>query len=73
MMAPVLFNDVNGDYRGTDKKVYKEKLEGAIDYAWVHAEELRPQLLESARCQIEWGHAGYHRIFELVESRKGKS
>lgn len=56
-----------------DDKRVKEKLEGAIDYAWVHAEELRPQLLESARCQIEWGHAGYHRIFELVESRKGKS
>ena len=23
MIAPVLFNDANGDYRGTDKKVYK--------------------------------------------------
>jgi len=23
MIAPVLFNDTNGDYRGTDKKVYK--------------------------------------------------
>jgi len=23
MIAPILFNDVNGDYRGTDKKVYK--------------------------------------------------
>lgn len=24
MIAPVLFNDCNGDYRGTDKKVYKD-------------------------------------------------
>jgi predicted alpha-1,2-mannosidase len=24
MIAPVLFNDANGDYRGTDKKVYKD-------------------------------------------------
>jgi predicted alpha-1,2-mannosidase len=23
MIAPIIFNDVNGDYRGTDKKVYK--------------------------------------------------
>ncbi|MFC1652078.1 GH92 family glycosyl hydrolase [Planctomycetota bacterium] len=24
MMAPILFNDANGDYRGTDKKVYRK-------------------------------------------------
>ena len=30
MFAPSIFNDVNGDYRGTDKKVYEK--ENFINY-----------------------------------------
>jgi len=49
-----------------------DQLRQAIDAAWSSATQLRPQLLEAGGRQIEWGHAGYQRIFELVTSLKAR-
>jgi polysaccharide pyruvyl transferase WcaK-like protein len=46
-----------------------DKLTAAIDAAWASAEEVRPALLEAAARQIEWQHAAYQRIYNLVTSR----
>jgi len=51
-----------------DDDKFQEKLAHVIDHVWTHATELREKILESARSQIEWGHAGYRRIFDLVKS-----
>jgi polysaccharide pyruvyl transferase WcaK-like protein len=56
-----------------DDKHFAEKLSDSIDYAWTHAPELRLKLLESARCQVEWGRAGYDSIYGLVGAAKIKS
>ena len=42
----------------------------AIDTAWNTAAELRPQLLQAALRQIEWGKAGYQRLRDLVVQKK---
>jgi colanic acid/amylovoran biosynthesis protein len=52
-----------------DEKL-EENLIGAIDFAWMSAEKLRPQLLEQAKRQIELGYDAYRKIFALVESRR---
>lgn len=49
-----------------DDKKLREKLIDSIDKAWHQAEELRPQLLEAARQQIELGHNAYRRVYQLV-------
>jgi len=49
-----------------DDDQLQNKLTAAIDSLWTSAENLRPQLLDAARKQIEWGHAGYQRIYELM-------
>jgi polysaccharide pyruvyl transferase WcaK-like protein len=50
-----------------DDVQFKEKLGDAIDFAWRSAETVRPELLEAARSQVEWGHAGYQRVHDLVD------
>lgn len=47
-----------------------EKLSASINKAWESSEQLRPQLLESARKQIELGRSAYEKIYELVSSRR---
>jgi hypothetical protein len=44
----------------------KEELADAIDSSWRSAEFIRPQLLNAASRQVEWGYAGYERIYELL-------
>jgi polysaccharide pyruvyl transferase WcaK-like protein len=46
-----------------------EKLAGSIEDAWQRAEDVRPSLLASALRQIEWQHAAYQRIYELMNQR----
>jgi hypothetical protein len=55
-----------------DDAQLREKLLARIDRAWSLSEELRPQLLEAARRQIEIGRAAYKQIYQLVESRRDK-
>lgn len=50
-----------------DDEKLKEKLFTAVDYAWQSAENIRPMLLESAAQQIDWGHAAYQRLYDLVD------
>jgi colanic acid/amylovoran biosynthesis protein len=50
-------------------KDFPGKLASAIDSAWNSADQVRPQLLEAARRQIDWGHEGYQRIHDLVTSQ----
>jgi polysaccharide pyruvyl transferase WcaK-like protein len=50
-----------------DDERLPEKLMNAIETAWNTAEEVRPQLLKAAARQVEWGHAGYQRLYDLVE------
>jgi polysaccharide pyruvyl transferase WcaK-like protein len=52
-----------------DDEQLRKKLADAIDSAWASAETVRPQLLDAAKRQIAWGHAGYQRIHALVASR----
>ena len=52
-----------------DNEHLNEKLSDAIDFAWQSAEITRPKLLEAAARQIEWGHIGYKRIYDIVLSR----
>ena len=47
-----------------------EKLIISINNAWRSSEEVRPQLLESAKRQIDLGHTAYRQIYQLVESRR---
>ena len=49
-----------------DDELLPEKLITAIDIAWESAEAVRPTLLQAAIRQIEWGKAGYRRLYELV-------
>jgi hypothetical protein len=49
-----------------------ETLSSAIETAWQSAEQLRPQLLKAAGKQIEWGHAAYNHLYNLVESTRDK-
>lgn len=44
-----------------------EKLISSIDRAWRMAEQIKPQLLESAKCQITSGHSAYQQLYELVK------
>lgn len=53
-----------------DSESLREKLMTSINNAWNLSEEVRPQLLESAREQIELGHAAYRQVYEIVESRR---
>ena len=52
-----------------DDEQLHNKLTDAIDSAWASAEVVRPQLLDAAKRQITWGHAGYQRIYDLVASQ----
>lgn len=47
----------------------QDNLKLAIDKAWISAQTVRPQLLESARKQIELGHNAYKKVYYIVESR----
>ena len=46
--------------------LFPNQLITAIDIAWESAEAVRPTLLQAAIRQIEWGKAGYRRLYELV-------
>ncbi|NJR75723.1 MAG: polysaccharide pyruvyl transferase family protein [Scytonema sp. CRU_2_7] len=48
---------------------FATKLVDSIDRALESAEQLRPQLLEAAKEQVELGHTAYKRVYELVNSR----
>lgn len=50
-----------------------KKLMFSIDRLFRSAEQLRPQLLEAARRQVEAGQAAYRRIFEVVRERRMNS
>lgn len=52
-----------------DDEQLSDKLIAAIDTAWGSAEQVRPQLLDAAVRQIEWGNAGYQRLYDIVASR----
>ncbi len=52
-----------------DDRELQRKLVDSIDRAWQSAEQLRPQLLEAAKRQVELGHTAYKRVYELVNSR----
>jgi polysaccharide pyruvyl transferase WcaK-like protein len=52
-----------------DDQQLPEKLMAAINSAWNTAEEVRPHLLEAAARQVEWGQAGYQRLYNLVECK----
>lgn len=56
-----------------DDEQLQENLIFAIDNAWRLAEEVRAQLLESARQQVELGRAAYQQVYQLVESRRAVS
>lgn len=56
-----------------DDERLQENLIFAIDNAWRLAEEVRAQLLESARQQVQLGHAAYQQVYKLVESRRAVS
>jgi len=49
---------------------FQAKLLDAIDFLWTSAEQLRPQLLDSARLQIHMGREAYQRLYELVENKR---
>lgn len=55
--------DLDDEYLG-------DKLAAAIDTAWTSARGVRPQLLQAAVRQIEWGRAGYRKLFDLVLEKK---
>ena len=46
------------------------KLATAIDTAWNSAEEVRPQLLQAALRQIEWGKIAYQHLHDLVMQKQ---
>ena len=50
-----------------DDNQLREKLYTSIENAWNSKEEVRGQLLESARRQIKLGYAAYRRVYELVD------
>lgn len=56
-----------------DDQQLPEKLIASIEKAWDLSEQWRPQLLESARQQIELGRAAYKQVYQLVNSRRGRS
>lgn len=56
-----------------DDEQLLEKLIFAINNAWILAEEVRAQLLESAGQQVELGRAAYQQVYKLVESRRAVS
>jgi len=47
--------------------LFPQQLSTAIDTAWNSAEEIRPQLLQDAIRQIEWGRAGYQRLRDMMK------
>lgn len=52
-----------------DDEQLPEKLAEAIEWAWESADQLRPQLLEAATAQIQLGHKGYQRLYDLYQSQ----
>lgn len=50
-----------------DDEQLPEKLAEAIAKAWESADRLRPQLLEAATAQIQLGHRGYQRLYDLYQ------
>jgi len=53
-----------------DDEHLQEKLSVAMDSLWTSVETLRPQLLNAAKQQIDWGHAGYQQVTQLVSLQK---
>jgi hypothetical protein len=53
-----------------DDEQLPEKLAAAIDQAWESADRLRPQLLEAATTQIQLGHKGYQRLYDLCQLQR---
>lgn len=53
-----------------DEGQLRENLIFAIDNAWRLAEEVRAQLLESAKQQVELSHAAYQQVYQMVDSRR---
>ncbi len=51
-----------------DDPQLKTKLVASINKAWESSENLRPQLLETARKQVDLGLAAYQRMYEMVTS-----
>ncbi|MBW4446558.1 MAG: polysaccharide pyruvyl transferase family protein [Spirirestis rafaelensis WJT71-NPBG6] len=49
-----------------DDPELENKLVDSLERAWQSAEQLRPQLLEVAKRQVELGHTAYKRVYELV-------
>jgi colanic acid/amylovoran biosynthesis protein len=47
-----------------------EKLKHAIDIAWDSADQVKPQLLDAARYQIQCGQAAYRLLYHYVDSKQ---
>lgn len=45
----------------------QDRLDASINWVWESAEQLKPQLLDSASRQIEMGQTAYRRLYQLVE------
>jgi polysaccharide pyruvyl transferase WcaK-like protein len=56
-----------------DDNQLHESLETAIIAAWDSAEQIKPQLLETARIQIQRAHSAYRQLYQMVESRKTRT
>jgi polysaccharide pyruvyl transferase WcaK-like protein len=48
-------------------EISEEKLLKAIDFTWASADQLRPQLLDNAKRQIDMGNAAYKKIYSLLD------
>ncbi|MCP6757344.1 MAG: polysaccharide pyruvyl transferase family protein [Fischerella sp. CENA71] len=47
----------------------KEKLVDSITTCWEISENLRPQILQAAKKQVELGQAAYKRVYELINAQ----
>lgn len=48
----------------------EHKLPAAIEQAWNIAEQVRPQLLQAARQQIEASHSAYQQLYHTIEAQR---
>jgi polysaccharide pyruvyl transferase WcaK-like protein len=48
---------------------FEQSLRDAIEFAWLSADQLRPQLLEDAERQIKLGIKGYEKIFKFINAQ----
>lgn len=69
------FHGLAGEFPGgctvllADEPTFSAQLTAAVDAAWAHADEWRPQLLRAAERQIKDGQAAYARLPELLSCR----